>query len=511
MMIIDNKKIFILIFIIIIIFFLILSFQNINQPFIHVSEDTNGQNGIAALNILKYGIKETKFGLYVSWLDGEKKFNDLTSNFYARHPSWFILPTLILYKFFGINEFTTRLGPLILMLLSIILLFFAFKKIFNENIFLTFISLLIFVILPGTIYYSKHLDPSPPVLAGSIITYSLFIFYYFKSSKYNLFLFLFSIIFGIAMGWHYAAMPISLWLFIVLLKLYKNNNKIKLLIFLIPLFTLIGVLIQLYHIYLLNGAYAIYDLLFNAYEGRSGFYLKYLNWWKIIYERSKLNFTPIFIFGFLIGLILWIYDSIKFKNEQNKKNNKINKIIETPKFIFIFPLIIMPIIITIFFQQWSTHPFGVIFYLPAVALLNCYLLYKVYIKNVGIGILLTTIVLIIGLISSISNLNFFYNKFLILDNNDINLLKELKKEINSKELCLGRNQNLYYGGIVGFYLQKEILLSPECLEKKYKNQTKYALILNPSIDEFNKNEFELFQQNNFKFIGCSGFFCLMGK
>lgn len=502
------------ILIIVSIVFLSLSFQNINSPFIHVSEDTNGQNGLAALNTLKYGIKTTKLGLYVSWLEGNKNFNDLAGNFYANHPAFFILPTIFLYKLFGVSEFTTRLGPLFLMFIAFVLFFFALKKIFSGNLFLIFTSLFIFVILPGTIYYGKHLDPSPPVLAASLISYSLFILYYFNHQKLYFYLFFVSMVFGLAMGWHYAAMPFSIWLFIIIFG-KKIPNKKYFLVF-IPIISFLAIVIQLFHIYLLNGIGNVYSILFESYSGRSGFYAKYLNWWKIIYERSTLNFTKIFLYIFIISFIWWLYDILKIKNQKilPKISHKISQEKSSNNYNFnelIMPIILMPVIITTFFQQWSTHPFGVIFYLPAVSILNAIFLYKIYQNNVGLGIFILIIVLIIGFLSSLSNLNFFYEKFLILEPNDINLLKELGNKINSNELCIGRNQNLYFGGIIGFYLKKEFLTSPFCLEKKYQNQIKYALVIHPTIDEFTKKELELFEQNNFKFLGCSGVFCLMQK
>lgn len=511
----SKQKLIYIILGLIITFFFILAIQNINSPFIHVSEDTNGQNGLAALNILKHGINTTKLGLYVSWIDDGKKFNDLTGNFYAHHPAFFIIPTTILYKIFSINEATTRLGPLLLMIIALILFSLALKIIFRENLFLVIVSLLILIILPGFVYYSKHLDPSPPVLAFALITYSLFIFYYFNPSKKYFYLFFISIILGIAMGWHYAFMPVMIWLFILFTPKGKLIHQKKYFLLFIPFVLFLAILIQLGHIYILNGKEAIFDL-FKAYGGRSGSYINKLMWWKVLYGRAKLLFTSLFFYGFLLGIILFLYELFNsFTKNQIKNKNLIplkqsNKVfISHSEYLqFIIPLILMPIIITLLFQQWSTHPFGLMFYLPAVAILSGFVLYKIYQKNNGVGILITTIVLTIGFFMALSNLNFFYKDFLILNPNDITLLKELKNNINSNELCLGRNQILYFGGIVGFYLQKEISLSPDCIKN---NNTKYVLALHPKFDELAAQDFELFNKNNFKLQGCSGAFCLMQK
>ena len=98
--------------------YLFLAIQNINTPFIHVSEDTNGSNGMAGYNWAKYGLIQLKGGLYVSWLS-EQTFSDDKLVFYADHPMGFLIPTWMAYKFLGAHEWTTRLGPLVLMILAL--------------------------------------------------------------------------------------------------------------------------------------------------------------------------------------------------------------------------------------------------------------------------------------------------------------------------------------------------------------------------------------------------------
>jgi hypothetical protein len=88
--------------------------------------------------------------------------------------------------------------------------------------------------------------------------------------------------------------------------------------------------------------------------------------------------------------------------------------------------------------------------------------------------------LIFAFYFSYKGLNFWVNKFLILDPNDIRLLQEIKNQIKNNELCLGKNDmGLYYGGIVMWYLRKNIFFSPDCLENQ---SLKYALVFHHSLE-----------------------------
>jgi hypothetical protein len=108
-----------------------------------------------------------------------------------------------------------------------------------------------------------------------------------------------------------------------------------------------------------------------------------------------------------------------------------------------------------------------------------------------------------------NRINFWVNKFLILDPNDIKLLQEIKNQIKNDELCLGKNDmGLYYGGIIMWYLRKNILFSSDCLENQ---NIKYALIFNPQFGNFYQEEAQKFLSKNLKPIVCSGAFCLLSK
>jgi len=112
-------------FVILLIIYTCAILYNINSHFIHVTEDTSGQNGIAALNLNKYGFFNLKFGFFISFIRDLKN----TGPSYAHHPTLFLLPTALVYKLFGASEATTRLGLFFLYFNCFNIIFLCFKKI----------------------------------------------------------------------------------------------------------------------------------------------------------------------------------------------------------------------------------------------------------------------------------------------------------------------------------------------------------------------------------------------
>jgi dolichol-phosphate mannosyltransferase len=112
--------------------------KNIYDPFLRWNENNNALYGLVARNWLKFGILKLKFGMIGYWLEN---LNEKIS-FYTHHPDLFILPSYLIYKFFGISEFTTRLSPLLFTIFSIILfLTFEFYKDYLFSFFQLLFSL----------------------------------------------------------------------------------------------------------------------------------------------------------------------------------------------------------------------------------------------------------------------------------------------------------------------------------------------------------------------------------
>ncbi len=478
-------------FSILITIYLIFTSLNLNKPFINVTSDTNGENGLAVLNLLNIGVFDLKFGKYVGGYLKKESFNfekaKENHEFYAHHPMFYLYPAYFLYKIFGISETTTRGGPMIMFILGIIFFFLALNKIFN-NFWLPFLITLIFIILPGTVYYGTTFELAVFSLPNALITFSLFVFYYFERKNIYLYLLIISIFWGGLMGWFYFFMPVSIWFYLLFDKnTYFKNEKKKLLIIL-PLVSLFVFALNIFHFYLLNGNYVFKDLLYAFSYRAQRLPLQF--WIRDIYKRMELNFNLLFLWLFILGI--YIYFSFYFK-----------------KYKILFPLILMPILNTLVFYQWSTHPFGVIFFLPAVALGVGFLILTIIERFKSYGILIGLIILVFGFYLSYQKLDFFVNKFLILGEKDVQLLKELKDQIKDNEICLGQNQmGLYYGGIAMWYLRKNILFSPDCLESK---KTRLAIVFNPQLGEFYQNEINPFLNKGFKPVGCADLWCILIK
>jgi glycosyltransferase involved in cell wall biosynthesis len=466
--------------VLIIFIYTLLALSNIDTPFLHISEDNNGLYGVAVMNWLNKGILNLKFGMYT------KDFIDSNfdpSNFYTHHPALFLIPTYIFYKIFGISEAITRLSVFFVYLISLIIFYLALIKIFNQKTLPLLISL-VFAVLPSSIYYGKLLEVAVFGVPTALITFSLFVFYKFKSSKLNLALFLISILIGGLTNWFYYFMPLSIWLYVLFFGDFKKNEKNNLLIF-IPIFTIFASLLNFLHFYILKGP-IFYEDLKDAFYSRT-WNIPFLPWFLSIWGRLNLNFTTFFLATSFIGLILFI------------KNFKI--------FHILLPLILYPLLILFVFRQWSTHPYGVIFFSGAIASLTGLIFYEGFKKNTLTGVILVILIFSLGYYFSSKQMDIFYNKLWILGPKDIEFLKIVKTNIKDYDLCEARNDiGIGFDGIIQWYTRKSILKSPECI-----NKSKIVLVGNPIFGKFYQNELTNFLNNGYKFIGCLDFWCVLEK
>jgi dolichol-phosphate mannosyltransferase len=466
--------------VLIIFIYTLLVLNNINSPFLHISEDNNGLYGVVAMNWLNKGILNLKFGMY------KKDFIDSNfdpSNFYTHHPAFFLITTYIFYKIFGISEAITRLSVFFVYLVSLIIFYFALIKIFNQKTLPLLISL-VFAILPSSIYYGKLLELAVFGVPTALITFSLFVFYKFKSSKLNLALFLISILIGGLTNWFYYFMPLSIWLYVFFFGDFKKNERRSLLIF-IPILTIFIFLLNLLHFYILKGP-IFYEDLKNAFYARS-WNVPFIPWFLSIWNRLNLNFTTFFLATSFIGFIFFIKN---FKN-----------------FHVLLPLILYPIFILLVFRQWSTHPYGVIFFSGAIASLTGLIFYEGFKKNTLTGVILVILIFSLGYYFSSKQMDIFYNKLWILGPKDIEFLKIIKTNLKDYNVCEAKNDiGLGFSGIIQWYLKKSILGSPECI-----NKSKIVLIGNPNFAKFYQEELKKFLNNGYKFVGCLDFWCVLEK
>jgi hypothetical protein len=265
---------------------------------------------------------------------------------------------------------------------------------------------------------------------------------------------------------------------------FKKNEKNNLLFF-IPIFTIFVFLLNFLHFYILKGANFYKDLkdVFHTRTGNIPFAL----WLFSIWNRLSLNFTIFFLITSFIGFILFIKN---FKN-----------------FHILLPLILFPLSNLFVFKQWSTHPYGVIFFSGAIASLTGLIFYESFKKNLLLGIFSVILIFSLGYYFSSKNMNNFYNRLLILGAKDIKFLKLIKDKVNNYDICEAKNDlGLGFDGIIQWYIRKSILKSPECI-----NKSKIILIGNPNFGKFYQEELNNFLNNGYKFIGCLDFWCVLEK
>jgi glycosyltransferase involved in cell wall biosynthesis len=481
-----QKILAIFLFFLILIANLSLITKHIHDPFLRWNEDNNALYGLVAQNWLKFGISKLKFGMVGYWLEN---LNEKIS-FYTHHPDLFIFPTYLIYKLFGISEFTTRLSPLLFAIFSIILFFFLTFEFYKDYLF-SFFSTFIFAILPAITFYGKMLDHEIFVLFFFLL--SLFFYAKIKNTKRKLYYFLFflTIFFGGFMGWHFFFTPFLIWFLIFF---DKNFPQRKIFLIFLPLMTLLSFSLIISHIYFIGGKEALIDLK-NAFFARTSSLP--LNFWlNRIYFLLKLNFTlPIVLLGFFY-LFYFIYRAI-FDSE---------KIKILPIALFLFPFLI-----TFSFRQWVTHPYGPFYFVGFFSIAGGEFLYllcqKLKERKEMIGISLCLILLLIQYFICSNSLKFFDQNF-ILDKDSFELLTQIKNKFNPESICLGREETgIGYHPIFSFYLKIPIKNSPECIDK-----VPFTIIFRPYKEgDFRFKEAELFLNAGYSIIDCKGIICFLKK
>ena len=273
----------------------------------------------------------------------------------------------------------------------------------------------------------------------------------------------------------------------------KLSRRISLLIF-TPIVLIATASFNFLHFYILNGA-TLMDMkgafLYRAARGPLE------PWLSRMYVMLSLHATWLFVITAILGLVIFAF--------QYKK--RLDWRVLTPLFLF-------PIFVAVVFFQWSTHPFGVIYLLPAVAVLSGIFFWFLIDKIKIWGILVVLIIFSTGIFYSLKNLDYFFNDFVILKSEDVELLKSFKGNIDHGEICLGNNQmGLAFNGISEWYLGKKVGAAPSCLENlEFLGKTRIAIIFHPGMGEFYLDEAQKFEAKGFKLLGCSGgFWCVIEK
>lgn len=172
------------------------------------------------------------------------------------------------------------------------------------------------------------------------------------------------------------------------------------------------------------------------------------------------------------------------------------------------PLLVTPVLIALVFYQWTTHPFGLIFFFPLIACAGAAGLYMLVRRYRGLGVFIVSFILLVGGWMSQGKIDFFYNEFLILGPRDIVIVKSIRPEVVDRDVCLGRNEwGLSFGGIVEWYLRNQITHAPDCVN----SDSSIALAFQPGFGEFFTQETQFFIDNRFTMIGCADFLCILER
>lgn len=469
-----------------------ISAWRITDSFVTVSADTNGDSGVAVWNWLRYGPTALKFGLFPNWLSSDP--TSIFGLFYVHHPVGFMFFVYLTYLTFGISEWSTRLGPMIFMIIGIIFFFFGLRKVFSDRLRPAFLTALAFVLLPGTIYYGKTFELSVFSLPAALITWSLFVFYRQKPNRLKLLGLLISVFIGGLMGWFYyfsaAAIAIAL---LFPHKQFKTSERYLLIIGIFGILILTASL-HFLHSYTLNGPNSFSDLegIFDKRVSRST--ISFPDWLNQEWQIAAVNFTLATIPLAIIGLIFLI----RFWQRTRT----------TPEFDLL-PLLLFPILNTLVFYQWSTHPFGLIYFLPVIAVGTGYFLEQCFNKSFSLGLTLSIIAICLVSVFTLITLRDWYGS-LILGREDIHAIKELKPQIASWDMCLGENtEGLSYSGILAWYLERPIQTSPHCLNNLKPRAV--AFLFNPDFfrdnQKFYQERIQEFENQGFRKFRCITALC----
>lgn len=470
----------------IIVFFVLVSLWQINSPFIHVTEDVAGTNGVASQNINTVGFLKVRGGYFNPFIRDTTTF---LGTAYTHHPQLFLIPTAILYSIFGVSEVTTRLGLFLFLLIALIPFFFALRKIIGQKA--TTLSLFVFSLLPGAIYYGKSFELTMFAVPAAMIAYSLFIFFFFekdeRKQKRYLFSFFIATLVGAQFAWFFYFLPIGIWIFLFT-KQGRTTKYRNLFLLLIPITLVVSFGITMFQFFLLNGIQFWEDFK-NSFLVRTA--SQPINsWFSRIWWITNLNITWLFFFSGLAGIYAW------YKKRKQEEN-----------IMLILPLFVFPLLTLLIFRQWSTHPFGVILFFPIIAILCGILFEKLISQYKDVGMSIVIVLLMIGGYLSYKNLNFFYDEFLILGPNDVTLARQIGPQVKDGEVCLGINPTgIGVEGIIQWYMKKNVAIFPKCGER-----TKIFLTFHPGYGKQTEQEAQQKINEGFGTPQCADMLCVMEK
>jgi 4-amino-4-deoxy-L-arabinose transferase-like glycosyltransferase len=134
-----------------------------------------------------------------------------------------LLPTSLLYSYFGVNEISSNILPLLFSLGSIVLIYLLGRLLFNEKIGLLSAFLLSF--FPADVVYATRLMTDIP--AAFFITLSVYLFFKSEKTGKRLNSSLYYFFSGISIGVAYLMKELALLIVLFFIIYFLYNKKIK--------------------------------------------------------------------------------------------------------------------------------------------------------------------------------------------------------------------------------------------------------------------------------------------
>lgn len=338
------------------IFFLALFFigQNLDKPF-WGEHDWNGvRYGTIARNFLRQGVLDMKF----AQVENSGPLENQNLKYYTHYPPLLPIVISLSYKLLGVNEFSTRIVPVIATSGSITLIFLIGSLLFETRVGIvaSFISLL----TPMTLYFGKNASHEPLTLFFILLSFYGYLLYT-KKKKYSLYILVLGLIFAQLTAWagYFLIPAITL---VMLLK--KDRNGLK---FIIP-FWLLAITMFLIHVsivYQVTGKFGGGNLIESLLQ-RSGIassvqpegfsLISYVN-------RLRIWFSTMFTLTLTLLSIIWISTKL------------IKGPIDADWYVLILGVIGL-IYVVVFSNAVYIHNYLIFYFLPFLTLTGASLLFS---------------------------------------------------------------------------------------------------------------------------------------
>lgn len=406
-------------------------FSYLNKPFTGANTDDNGLYGLAAYNLSRFGFLKLKFGMVAGYYDS---FREIGTNFYTHHPQLFVIPTALLYRFFGVSEATTRLSSILLSILSLAAFCWAVYLYYDDSR-LAALAGGVYAFFPGIIYYSTTISEKIAVLVFTNFTILAFVLFTKYGTRRLLYLLLGLVFVGGFQGWHYYFVPVAFWLFVLG---RRETFSRKPLLIALPLVSLLAFLTNFLHFYILKGSdfAEIFDVFFlrasrmplNVFADKYG---KILNW----------SFTwPAVIVG-LLFIGYHMFESARARDMD---------------LLLVFA--VQPLLVILVFQQWSLHAFGAIYWAPALALAVGTVLNRAIDSKQAV-LLAGAAVIAFGFLYSVpAGMKVMNEDLALMGPRDVALLRRISSEApRSDTIALGPDQSgLMYSQLLEWYAHRNL-------------------------------------------------------